>query len=402
MNGINIKTYDSLKGRNLRDFVYAGFNARRGDDERKYLFLLNELSDFSQNPYFRHTIPTFVIAYKNGVPVGRVAVTYDGSYNEYHEKYGRSPVVWFGWLDFDDDKTGEKLLNTALEIANKYKENLNSDVSAIIGPGNPNENGVVGLRKEGNFVFFMEPDQPIRYNEVFGDWKIDENGKGIWMSAKLDNDDIDRWSKVISKSSDFELRGYDIKKYGKLNVNEAFNSIKEIYNIAWDSAAHPHGRMLYDDEFKNIFSGLKMILPFGWNEVYVAYKGNEPVAVSVALPNFNEVFSKDADSPKAKMAKELLGLLHVQFKQSYNGARIFISGSTLHNHDGKLLVAKMTSETLKNLRSRGVNEITMSQLSVENTDVINPVLGLIGVEKGGDIPHIPDKISRAVVYRHEI
>ncbi len=413
---IVLKTYekDEVNKRVVYDFVRAGFNARMEDEERKYLLLINELDELNprKNAYFKVAEDAkFVIAYKNGVPVGRVVVTLDEEYNKHHKKYDRDPVAWFGWIEFDDEKTGKKLMEAALDIAEKYKKEKNSDIKAIIGPGRPNENGIVGLRVKGDFIFFMEPDNPLRYQEIFKDWEIDENGNGYWYAHMLKEEDLERWWEKIEKYSN---PAPWIKTYNKLNVGKARKPIYKIYTEAWDTADHPHGRNLEKREFNHLFNGLRLLLPFTWNEVKVAYRDKKPVAVTVFIPNFNEVIEKtDSENFEEKKRKELLCLLSAQFKNRWNTARSFIGGRVDGSRPSDVI--KMSAQSLKSMRRRGIKEISFSQHALLNRDIISTSLRFLGINLPETDPDYfskakkimedladEGKASIAVVYRKEL
>ncbi len=73
---IDIKIYDRPNG----DFY-------RAHPRTKYYSTLIDRSDMS-NPYFKIAKSKFLVAYRDGRPVGRVVVSVDDLYNEEHEKRG--------------------------------------------------------------------------------------------------------------------------------------------------------------------------------------------------------------------------------------------------------------------------------------------------------------------------
>jgi len=387
-------------------FVRAGFNARRNDEEQKYLFLTNELlGDVNPklNPYFNYTDSKFVIAYRNGNPVGRVIITYDPLYNEYHKKYNRDPVVWFQWLEFENKYLGKYLLDKSVDIAKEFKNKKDNEIKYLIGPGQPNENGIVGLRTERNFIYFMEPNNPIRYKDIFDKIPIDD----YWYSLKFNEKDLKKWKYILEKFdghvkdiSNEKNSTFKIIQLNKSNVKKHLGEIEEIYKNAWDSEEHKHGRILKHDEFVSIFNGLKLILPKNWDNSYIAYKiadkKNEgskksiyvPIGAAVSLPNYYEKFKKH-ESFGIKILNELSIFLN---NKNYKTGRIFIEGA-VNKIDGidippmekSSIVGMLTTETLKWFEEHDVNPITMSQVVRSNKDVIIPLVKMFNPKKYKDL-----------------
>ncbi|GEM_PF-5531369 len=420
---------EEVDGKVVRAFVDAGFNAREGANEQNYLILLSELNDVnpSKNPYFNASTKThksdayFIIVFENGKPVGRSIALYDPLYNETHLQYGRAPVVWLGWPEFKNEEIGEKLLELIGECAKELKKK-DSSLKYVIGPGRPNEQGIVGLRTHGKFIYFMEPDNPLWYKNVFEKDGIEIDD--YWTALRFTKKDIKDWERLLSTSRSFFKRNRNgdtkIVRLNKFSLNKYLKGIYDVYRDAWDSKEHVHGRALTKQEFDYMASGIKILVPPLWNNVYVAEdkKTNSIIGISISLPNFNETLEKlKSKTSGERMRKEVFFLLkNFLGIARYKSGRIFIAGvlPQIKGLKRSIISAKFVAETVENFQKNGITDFSMSQLAVPNKDVIIPLLIAHGIDKNAlkdydknVIPAIEKlseegKASLAAVYRYEI
>ncbi len=380
----------------VRNFVDAGFNAREGATEQNYLILLSELDDVNplKNPYFnasenkKVTDAYFVIVFENGKPVGRSVALYDPLYNKTHLKYGREPVVWLGWPEFKNEEIGEKLLEITRECAKELKKK-DSSLKYIIGPGRPNEQGIVGLRTAGKFVYFMEPDNPIWYKNVFKKKGIEIDN--YWTAFRFTNQNLNDWKRLLSMSRSFFGKSKngdtEIIQLNKFSLNKSLSGIYDVYKEAWDSEEHIHGRTLTNKEFSYMASGIKALVPPFWNNVYIAKdkKSEKTIGISISLPNFNEALEKlKSKTSSERIRKEIFFFLEnfIGLKRYLSG-RIFIAGvlPEVKGLKRSIISAKFIADSIDSFRRAGINNISMSQLAVPNKDVVIPLLIAHGIDK---------------------
>ncbi len=377
----------------VNDMLKAGFNAREGYKEQKYLILNGEADDLNpaKNPYFQSETKTkktdvkFVIVYENGIPVGRSIALYDPLYNEYHEQYGRKPVVWLGWPEFKNPEIGEKLIEFTLNEAKEFKKK-DSSLVYLIGPGRPNEQGIVGLRITGKFVFFMEPDNPLWYKEVFEQEGIEIDD--YWTAVRYEKNDLDGWERLMGNSRKFFERaenGVKVKQINKKSLMKYIKGIYEVYKEAWLGEEHIHGRTLTQKEFDYMVKGLKMLVPPYWNNIYVAEENGRTIGISISLPNFNEALEKiNAKNASQRIRKEVFFFLrNLLGFAKYKSGRVFIAGimPEVKGLKRSAISARLISDAINNFRQSGIYDITMSQLAVPNKDVVIPLLVAHGVDK---------------------
>ena len=378
----------------VRAMVDAGFNARSGFLEQRYLILNADLDDLNpnKNPYFnsetkdKKTDAHFIVVYENGVPVGRSIALYDPLYNEYHLRYKRTPVVWLGWPEFKNKEVGRVLLELTVESAKEFKKK-DPSIGYLIGPGRPNEQGIVGLRVSGKFVYFMEPDNPLWYEEVFSNFDIDN----YWTAFYFGREDLSQWQKLIDASrmlfSHSSESGIKIVQINKFTLSKYLSGIYDVYKEAWDSEEHIHGRALTQKEFDYMVKGLKMLIPPFWNNVYIAVdkKSEKTLGISISLPNFNEALEKiEAKTSAQRMKKEVVFFLkNFLGVARYKSGRIFIAGvlPEVKGLKRSAIASHLISSAIYNFRQNGIEGITMSQLAVPNKDVVAPLMVAHGVDK---------------------
>lgn len=389
-----IYTKNEVDKKVVQALVDAGFNARAGAIEQRYLILNADIDDLNphKNPYFnsetkdKKTDARFIVVYEDGIPIGRSIALYDPLYNEYHLRYKRAPVVWLGWPEFKNEEVGKTLLELTAESAKEFKKK-DPSIGYLIGPGRPNEQGIVGLRVSGKFVYFMEPDNPLWYKDVFSGVEVDD----YWTAFYFSQEDLSQWQRLIdasrmmfSRSGESDIKIVQINKF---TLSKYLSGIYDVYKEAWDSEEHIHGRSLTKKEFDYMVKGLKMLIPPFWNNVYIAVdkKSEKTLGISISLPNFNEALEKiEAKTSAQRKRKEIvfflknfLGIAH------YRSGRIFIAGvlPEVKGLKRSAISSHLVSNAIYNFRQNGIKEITMSQLAVPNKDVVAPLMVAHGVDK---------------------
>ncbi len=388
---------EEVDGKVTNKLVAAGYNAREGVEEQKYLILIGEQNDLNprKNPYFntktkdKNTDAKFIVVYKENKPVGRSIILYDPLYNEYHSIYNREAVVWLGWPEFENIEVGKKILEISIKQAKEFKKK-DPSLKYLIGPGRPNEQGIVGLRIAGSFIYFMEPDNPLWYEEVF-------NQSGVltdnyWTSIRYRKQDIENWKRLLNTANQFlsEKNKAKIKmiKINKFTLSKHLNGIYKVYRDAWLSEEHIHGRTLTAKEFNYMVSGIKILIPLFWDNVYVVKDTmkNETVGISISVPNFNEVLEKIKSNSIGERIRKEIAVTAANFfgLKHYKSGRIFIAGVVPEKSgiEKSIISAGMISNAIKNFSNNGINDISMSQLAIPNKDVVIPLLVAHKVDKG--------------------
>jgi hypothetical protein len=156
------------------------------------------------------------------------------------------------------------------------------------GPMNYSTNDTVGLLVEGfdSDPCIMMPHNPPYYAELM---EADGFGKAMDLYAWFMRTDKGLSSKItrvgerVLREESIRVRTLDMKKFG-----EEVEILKQIYNDAWSTnwGFVP----MTDEEFRHMAKDLKPVVDP--RVVLIAEKNGEPVAFSLALPDFNQALKK--------------------------------------------------------------------------------------------------------------
>ena len=270
--------------------------------ERKRFF------DPRHNPYFENARVAYFLARRDGRDVGTIAACVDGAYQD-HEK----GTAFFGFFEFVDDvEVARALLGAAREWS------VDQGMERLIGPFNFNTNHEFGLIVEG---FEHSPMVANPWNadwypgiyEAIGlrkamDWyayRCDPEMPGMQKMIRVSN-------RVLSRHPEIEVRSLDFARW-----DEDVEKVREIYRDAWEQNwAHVR---VSDREFDFIAGGLKQLIDP--DLCFIAEVAGRVAAISVTLPDFNQVVKK--------MNGRVLpfGWIHVlRRKQLMTRVRVFMLG----------------------------------------------------------------------------
>ncbi|OGS11696.1 MAG: hypothetical protein A2234_08360 [Elusimicrobia bacterium RIFOXYA2_FULL_58_8] len=226
------------------------------------------------HPFWRHGERSLLIAYRDNLPVGRLAAIINRAHNSFHgENCG-----FFGFFDCADDKEAAAALFAAAE---KYLRAKGMD--KIRGPVNPSTNETCGLLISG---FDAPPMIMMPYNPPYYAGLIEAAGfakaKDLFafrmeVSSGLD----ERFEKIIRRATrgkDITVELVDVK-----NLDGAIADLKDIYNSAWEKnwGFIP----MTDAELDDLGRALKPLLKPDY--LFFAKVDGKTAAFVLMLPNFN-------------------------------------------------------------------------------------------------------------------
>jgi hypothetical protein len=232
-----------------------------------------------KNPYFQQADIQCFIAMRDGKPVGTIAATVDHAQVEHEPGLGL-----FGFFEFiDDADVARALFNAAAGWLEKQ------GMTRMRGPYNFNGNHEFGMLIDGFDTPPMISNPHNRayyqriYEEVLGlekamDWYA------YWLTPGPVPKTIARVTeRFLKRNPNVAVREMDMGRW-----DEEIALVKEIYNDAWEDN-WGHVRMT-DAEIDFMAAGLKQIIDP--KLCYVATVDGEPGAVSITLPDFNQVAKK--------------------------------------------------------------------------------------------------------------
>jgi len=123
---IEIKYVSSSNSKEFSDFFELPFSIFNGN-KCWVPWFMGDMKNFvdRKHPVFEHTAGEFIVAYKNGIPSGRIFVFENGGYNRTHKKNS----AYFFFCDFIDD---QDVVDNLMGEAANWSKNRNLD--SLIGP----------------------------------------------------------------------------------------------------------------------------------------------------------------------------------------------------------------------------------------------------------------------------
>ncbi|MDD3777750.1 MAG: hypothetical protein PHN32_09130 [Actinomycetota bacterium] len=382
----------SLSLNQVKEFVAVPYHIEwyhSPQSQKVFPLILQELSDFNctrtkvpflieRNPYFDHAQIKYFIAYQGSKPVGRIAAFIDRNY--------RPETGWIGSFEsIPDQDTAFMLLDAAISY---LRENR---CRTVIGPAKFNAAGEVGLLVDGfeNKPSFMEPYHPPYYQDFFNRYGFIK--KNDWYSVSTDSilskDYMDKITRVTARINrgkrNHQSNGYHIRNIDFSQMDQEIVIIRDLYNTIWNEGHHPQQVKMTDEEFKVLALGIKEIALQDF--IFIAEKDGRPIAVSVNLPDINEVISH-YDSQRTPGAgtgwfnlrdlkRDLCIFLSIKKKlktKDFDRLRLFILGiKKEYRKNG--LDSRLYFSIAQKAIAANIHHGSASQLADINMDIINPI-----------------------------
>ena len=280
MGNIQIKTVKTKK--ELIDFIKLAWKTNAGDPNWVPPLMMDRLNilDKKKNPFFKHAEAEYFLAYRDGELVGRIAAIDNRNHNEFHQ----DNAGFFGFLEgVNDQAVFEALLDTA---KNWLKERGKSE---MMGPMNPSTNDEIGFLIDGFDTppYFMMTHNPRYYPEIMDQLGY-EKAKDVY-AYYIDKNIVQVSDKLRNVSVQTRQKfGVDIRTIRMNEFDAELERVRSIYNDAW---AKNWGFVpLTPEEINYIADDFKKIIDP--ELVLIGEINGQPIGFLLALPNYNEVFSK--------------------------------------------------------------------------------------------------------------
>ncbi|MGH9124940.1 MAG: GNAT family N-acetyltransferase [Acidimicrobiales bacterium] len=234
-----------------------------------------------KHPANEHQVSALWMAFREGKPVGRIGACVDRFFNEYQG------VAW-GWVGFFEMADDPEAAKTLFEVAWSWLKLHGADTA--VGPASFTTNDDTGLLVEGfdEPPYFLETANPRYYEKLWVDngWQPAMDLWG-WRYRRGTLGLNERQRRILGRlkeRSHLTIRAANIKDFDA-EVARLF----EVYNAAWSKnwgfAPMPEA------EIHHLAKQMKQLIDPELTLI-VEKPDGEPVAVSIVLPDVNEVMSK--------------------------------------------------------------------------------------------------------------
>jgi len=369
---------------------------KSGESCKVFPLFLQELSDLNpvapalfglitRNPFFDHTMIKYFIAENDQKPVGRITAFIDYNYSEDKKKTG-----WVGLFEcIKDRKTANMLFDSAVEYLRQ------NSCQKVIGPAKFNAGGEIGLLIKGfeNMPYFMEPYNAPYYQEFFEGYGFEKEND--WYSVSTDELlSSDYMNRIASMNEKFKnnrrneaFNSFTVRNIDFSNVKKEIGVIRELYNPIWNEGTHPQQVYMTEAEFDALALGIKEISIE--DLIFIVEKDSHPVAVSVNLPDINEVINeydsirknfvpKNSFRAIPDIIRDLKIFLRIKRRikeKKFSRTRFLILG--IHKEYRKNGIDTMLYSLIKKKALEfGITHGSASQMADINMDIINPIFKL--------------------------
>jgi GNAT superfamily N-acetyltransferase len=244
-------------------------------DERKRL-------DRARNPFFEHAEAEYLLAWRDGSPVGRISAHIDHRFNEFQQN------SWgmFGFFECEDSHESAHAL---IEAAAEWLRARDRDL--MVGPMDFTTNDECGLLIEGHerppiilsawhhpyYRALLEAEGLEKAMDLLM-WSLHISGRGrvrdaIWRSAGRAEAE----------------HGIIVRRLRKRELDTEVTRFLEVYNAAWERnwAAVP----LSEREVRHYAKDLRPILDENWAFIAERADTGEVVGAALTLPDYNQVLA---------------------------------------------------------------------------------------------------------------
>ncbi|MEH6634721.1 MAG: hypothetical protein V7700_04340 [Halioglobus sp.] len=316
------------------------------------------------NHFFDHARWRAWVAYRNGVPVGRITAQID----EMHLLQHGDDAGYFGMLEADDDPAVFAALFGAAE------DWLRSEgMRQVRGPFNLHVNEEVGLLVDG---FTTPPYMLMGHAQPYYGAAVEAVG---YLPAK----DLLAYHirpdfeapRVMEKLANRVSGRVKLRPVRRKQLLEDAAIMRDIFNDAWQNnwGFVP----LAEDEWADTVKTMMKLMPAEY--IQIAEYDDEPVAFIVALPNLNEA-ARDLNGKLLPFGWiKLLWRLKVRHPQTARVPLMGVRQSFQHSRLGPTLAFMVIDAVRKELHARGVKDVEMGWILEDNAGMRN-IIETIGGE----------------------
>jgi hypothetical protein len=339
--------------KDLKDFLALPWHIYKDDScwVPPLLSEVKELLDTKKNPFWEHARKELFLVRKNGKVVGRIAAVVNDNHNNFHqEKTG-----FFGFFEcINDYEVAKCLFDSAKEWCSK------NNMKILRGPLSPSMNDECAFLLEGFdlppvIMMAYTPPYYLELSERYGFKKAKDLYAFLFVEEEGIPERIIRIAEKVKKKTGVRIRAFD-----KKNFEKDVQSLKDIYNTAWEK----NWGFVPLTEKEMDLTAKKLKSFYDPELVLFAEVNGEPVGVSVIVPDVNQMLKK------LNGRLNLIGIIKaLYYKRKIDGSRALIFGFKKEYRNFGLNAA-LFAETVLNGGRLGYKWCELSW-NLEDNDLIN-------------------------------
>ncbi|MBU1076977.1 MAG: hypothetical protein KKH98_06780 [Spirochaetes bacterium] len=321
-----------------------------------------------KHPFFEYGDADFFLAYKEGIPVGRIAAIDNPKHNEFHKD---DTTGFWGFFEcINDQKVADALFDTAKAwVKEKGHKNMR-------GPMSCDTNDEVGMVLEGfdHMRFFIMPHNPPYYIDLCKKYKMTKAKDLFCFGIALTNPVPERVMNIAEKIQErYEKQGYIFRNLNKKNLKHDLRIIMDIYQEAWKDnwGFAPMTKRQFDE----LAESMSLVAAPGLVIIIESPEG-KPIGMAVSLYDWMECTHWARKFPYGMQnLMQLLNLawrLFLKPKPKFKRARLFLAGVMPEfrkkGFDAILYVFPFVAG-----KKLGLTEGEMSWELEDNTAIISPI-----------------------------
>jgi RimJ/RimL family protein N-acetyltransferase len=275
MESAKIEIREVLDSRDLKTFIAVPWSIYKDDPNWVPPLKFERREAFSKkNPFFRHARWKAWVAYRQGVPVGRISAQIDELYLQRHDAH----TGFFGLVEAPDDPDVFAALFDTAEAWLK-----DQGMRTMLGPFNLNINQEMGCLVDG---FDSPPYVMMGHAKPYYDMSIKSQGFEQAQDTLSYEMKAEQFAMPESVQRLLQrLAGkITVRQVERKNTSSELEIMRSIFNDAW---SENWGFVPFtEEEFQAVGKELFMIVPAEYS--WIAEADGEPAAFIVLLPNLNE------------------------------------------------------------------------------------------------------------------
>jgi len=352
--------------RDLKAFIEVPWAIYRDDPNWVPPLKFERKGAFSEkNPFFEHARWQAWLAYRDGVPVGRISAQIDSLYLELHDAH----TGFFGMIEAPEDP---EVFAALFDAAGHWLKE--QGMQTALGPFNLGINQEIGCLVEG---FNSPPYVMMGHARPYYDTLIE--GQGYEKAQDVLSYELTKemfaLPDVVQRMVKRQAARMKLRQVDRKNKAAELETLRSIFNDAW--SANWGFVPFTEKEFNAVGKELFMIMPpdFSW----IVEVDGEPAAFMVLIPNLNEVIA-DLDGRLLPFGwAKLLWRLKVRSPKTARVALMGVRQKYQNTRLGPALAFRSIQALYEPTMKRNMEKMEMSWILEQNKGIRNIIEKVGGV-----------------------